>query len=315
MKNKIKKIIPYLLILIILVGGLIPTSSKAQKYDPTVIGDCVVTQYGQTTTTPQSGTDCSIKHGDWYPLGTAPKQGETPSDVKGTCVVLQSGEKTTTQETQTSCAGKSGQWYKPGTTPPADNIPEAPKPAQSDGNAILDNLSCNILTNIPGCLVYVVYVFFYGVPSLILTYVAQFFNAMVSIGLSTKMLSGSSFISTGWAVVRDLSNLFFIVGLLWIAFQTILGMGGHGTKEMIGKIIIMALLINFSMFFTNVIIDSSNILASIFYNKIEVTTKKADGSPGQYVPVTNIPGEKTFLEVLQMLFVLDTSCLKNSLMV
>ena len=33
----------------------------------------------------------------------------------------------------------------------------------------------------------------------------------------------------------------------------------------------MALLINFSMFFTKVVIDSSNILALVFYNKLDTT--------------------------------------------
>ena len=99
------------------------------------------------------------------------------------------------------------------------------------------------------------------------------------------------FVSEAWVVVRDLSNIFFIFILLYIAFQTILGLGGHGggPKKMIAQVIIMALLINFSMFFTKVIIDSSNILALIFYNKIDIETKITDTDKTKdtrsYIPV------------------------------
>lgn len=89
----------------------------------------------------------------------------------------------------------------------------------------------------------------------------------------------SPFVSAGWGIVRDVMNIFFIIGLLFIAIRTILGMG-HDNKKMIAGIVIVALLINFSMFFTNVIIDSSNILAHVFYNRTEVKGE-IPGASGQ----------------------------------
>jgi len=53
-----------------------------------------------------------------------------------------------------------------------------------------------------------------------------------------------------------------------------LSLGQEGeTKKLIGMVVVIGLLINFSLFFSKVIIDSSNILAKIFYNAIEVTDK------------------------------------------
>jgi hypothetical protein len=75
----------------------------------------------------------------------------------------------------------------------------------------------------------------------------------------------------------------------------ILGIGGHDSKKMIGKVIIIALLINFSMFFTEVVIDSSNILALVFYNKINVgvTTTNASGQKvTALAPYESATGEK-----------------------
>ena len=50
----------------------------------------------------------------------------------------------------------------------------------------------------------------------------------------------------GWVIVRDICNMFFILILLVIAFATILRVEGYDIKKMIPKLIIMAVLINFS---------------------------------------------------------------------
>ncbi|MFZ1020147.1 MAG: hypothetical protein WAN61_04165, partial [Minisyncoccia bacterium] len=57
------------------------------------------------------------------------------------------------------------------------------------------------------------------------------------------------------------------------------------------EVIIIALLINFSMFFTEVIIDASNIVALIFYNKISVVTTDATGNSSPR-PYASVSGEK-----------------------
>lgn len=55
----------------------------------------------------------------------------------------------------------------------------------------------------------------------------------------------------------------------------ILGLGGHDSNKMIVWVIIMAMLINFSMFFTKVVIDASNIMALTIYNKIAISSQVA----------------------------------------
>src|SRR3972149_11633388 len=55
--------------------------------------------------------------------------------------------------------------------------------------------------------------------------------------------------------------------LLYAAIKTILGTGSD-TKNLIVKIIVVAILINFSLFFTKVVIDASNVLAIAFYDAI-----------------------------------------------
>ncbi len=87
----------------------------------------------------------------------------------------------------------------------------------------------------------------------------------------------AEFVEKGWAVVRDIANLFFIIALIYVAIKTILDMGHSNSKKMVATIIMIALIINFSLFVTKVVIDGSNILAKIFYNNITPVDK--NGSP------------------------------------
>jgi hypothetical protein len=76
-------------------------------------------------------------------------------------------------------------------------------------------------------------------------------------------------INTAWTTIRDIANMGFIFVLLYASIQLILGTG-KDTRGLIVKMIIAALLINFSLFFTRVVIDASNILALTFYKAIVV---------------------------------------------
>lgn len=75
-------------------------------------------------------------------------------------------------------------------------------------------------------------------------------------------------INQAWTIFRDVTNLVFIFIILYLAFQLILGVGS-GHWRSLGWLIIMAILINFSLFFTKIVIDASNVLAIIFYAPIQ----------------------------------------------
>jgi hypothetical protein len=71
-----------------------------------------------------------------------------------------------------------------------------------------------------------------------------------------------------WKTIRDICNLAFIFGFIYIGIRTILDNESSNTKRMLAQIIIAALLINFSLFFTKIIIDFSNILAISIKNSM-----------------------------------------------
>ncbi len=75
-------------------------------------------------------------------------------------------------------------------------------------------------------------------------------------------------INAGWADIRDIGNLVFIFMAIYIGIKTIIGGTDGNTKKLIRNLILAALLVNFSLFFTQILIDASNILAISFYNLI-----------------------------------------------
>lgn len=105
----------------------------------------------------------------------------------------------------------------------------------------------------------------------------QIFNGSIHFSLD-KAVFDSDLIVNGWKTTRDFANMFFIFILLYIAIATILQLGGYGIKDLLVKVLIIALLVNFSLLITKVIIDASNVLAWEFYNNMTteggtVTTK------------------------------------------
>lgn len=69
-------------------------------------------------------------------------------------------------------------------------------------------------------------------------------------------------IDSGWALVRDVMNMVFIFGLLYIGFKIILDSDDSRTRSMLVNLIVAALLVNFSLFITKFVVDVSNSLAS-----------------------------------------------------
>lgn len=96
-----------------------------------------------------------------------------------------------------------------------------------------------------------------------------FFNFTISYSLNMgNFLKDVPIVDMGWKIARDLANICFIFILLYIAINTILQTKSADTKRLLIRVIVIAILLNFSLFFAKVVIDSSNILALQFYQKM-----------------------------------------------
>lgn len=119
------------------------------------------------------------------------------------------------------------------------------------------------------------------ISSWVLWVAAILFNATINYTLNmAAFIKDIPIVDLGWTVFRDVTNLLFIFIILYIAINTIVGNEGYGIKKLLGKVIIGAMLINFSLFFTQAMVDASNIFALQFYHKITQDAKGANIAAG-----------------------------------
>lgn len=120
------------------------------------------------------------------------------------------------------------------------------------------------------CLVNTVKLFVYDFPKYLFSIVAIVFDVLVAFSLSSGPIQNVNFVDEGWVIMRDLSNTFFIFILLYIAISTILQTAGGQTKRLLATLVMVALLMNFSLYITKFVIDVGNVFALEFY--VNITT-------------------------------------------
>lgn len=113
-----------------------------------------------------------------------------------------------------------------------------------------------------GNLVLIVANFILNITSILLSYSIKF---TLSIG---QIYTSTPAIQNVWVILRNISSMFIIFMLLFTSIQTILNIGSANLKGLVVKIIIAGLLINFSLFFTKVLIDASNLISMQFYRAV-----------------------------------------------
>ncbi len=80
--------------------------------------------------------------------------------------------------------------------------------------------------------------------------------------------TNSPIVTLGWGITRDLANMFFILILLIIAFATVLKIQSYAIKQLWWKVLVAALLINFSLVIAGFVIDFTQVLTTFFLNQI-----------------------------------------------
>jgi len=73
----------------------------------------------------------------------------------------------------------------------------------------------------------------------------------------------------GWAVIRDTVNMFFVIVLIVIAFGTILGHQRFKWQQQVPRLLITAIVINFSRTLCGLMIDFSQVIMLTFVNALK----------------------------------------------
>jgi hypothetical protein len=232
--SKLKKIIPYVLILTALVGLFSPASGTVpQVHAQTILGSCTLPGGSVTpnVTKYQCSQLTSANPIPWTPNGSP------------------LGQYDYTLSSTTGSSGSSGGFC-------------AGFLAGSICGAFSDLLMIPmILTS---------WVLWLG--GVLLNWVLNY-----TVTNLTANISSISGIALAWSTIRDLFNILFIFILLYVAIGTIIGMDRVNWKKTLTGVVIAVIFINFSMFFTEVIIDASNVVTLGFYNQIVPSASVANG--------------------------------------
>lgn len=91
----------------------------------------------------------------------------------------------------------------------------------------------------------------------------------VAINLQSLILS-NEFVTTGWKIVRDITNLGFVLIIIVIALATILRREQYGAQKLLPRLIGAAILVNFSLAISGLLINFSQAITNFFFSKISI---------------------------------------------
>lgn len=108
---------------------------------------------------------------------------------------------------------------------------------------------------------------FVGVFAVFLGWAASFFNfaMLVTVYQFANFFGNSDGLRLAWGILRDMANILLLFGFIFIGVTTILDANNSATKKTLPMLIIVAILLNFSLFVSEAVIDISNAVASTFY--------------------------------------------------
>jgi len=97
-----------------------------------------------------------------------------------------------------------------------------------------------------------------------------------------------------WETLRDFMNLALVLILVFIAIATILGIKKYRWQETLWKLIIVALLINFSLIIPGVILDVSHFVTFTFLNSAKLDNDNIANSMMKVYKTEEISGEEKY---------------------
>ncbi|MEE8131701.1 MAG: hypothetical protein V3T98_01525 [Candidatus Paceibacterota bacterium] len=107
-----------------------------------------------------------------------------------------------------------------------------------------------------------------GLAATILSLVAGLVDFGIKLGNDVMNLEA---VRTGWQIVLNITNLGFVLAIIVIAFATILRLETYAMKQILWKLIIAALLVNFSLVIAGAFISISNIATDFFLQATDTT--------------------------------------------
>lgn len=138
-------------------------------------------------------------------------------------------------------------------------------PAPARAGDVLDSLLGGAAAAFVGPTVAMIQALLYMIVQLLLQLNLLLTNILINFAKYNTFVNARP-VQLGWPLVRDVTNMFFIVVLLLIAFATIVGYEPFHYKAHLPKLLLMAVLINFSKTLVGIMIDFSQVIMLTFVN-------------------------------------------------
>jgi hypothetical protein len=109
-------------------------------------------------------------------------------------------------------------------------------------------------------------------------------SLLVQIGLQVNQhLYDSPTVTTGFSVSLSVANLGFVLAIIVIALATILRNQTYGAKQLLWKLVVMAIFINFGLVITRPIVNFADGLTNYFMGQISGASGDASAFTGKFV--------------------------------
>lgn len=101
----------------------------------------------------------------------------------------------------------------------------------------------------------------------LLAVIAWLFNLVVikTVFGFGEFIGNSPGVFAGWGVLRDFSNILLLFGFIFMGIATILDIHSYEVKKTLPRLVIFAVLLNFSLFGASAIVDGANVLGAQLY--------------------------------------------------
>jgi len=119
-----------------------------------------------------------------------------------------------------------------------------------------------------------------------------FFNwvlAELVVNMSTWFNSITG-IDLAWTIIRDLANIFLVFLTIFVGIAIILGLSTYGRKQMLWKIVLAALFLNFSGLLVGAVVDTTNAVAIAVYGMMFSTVSVSSTVTDTCLSTTSING-------------------------
>ncbi len=138
----------------------------------------------------------------------------------------------------------------------------------------------------------------------LISFIAYIAGTLFDYSLELSINSAEFFKKLGvveitWSFIRDILNMSFIFILLWTAIQILIGNDAkYSAKKTLINVIIVAILMNFSLFAAKIMVDGSNIVSLKIYEAMKANT----GQPGASISarIMNTVGLTTLYDITKI---------------